>query len=752
MLGGRHVGNVFIGQFFYEDEPQDMELFRQQARRYGFDEKDYLAALDRVPHFSREKVEAGMQFYAKLAGLISTLSFSAIQQSRLLAEQKRVEEALRTTQDQFDFALKKSHIGAWDLNLADFSSHRTPSHDRIFGYETPLPQWTYEMFLEHVLPEDRPQVDRKFQHATATQTDWDFECRIRHPDGEVRWIWGAGGHYPTAEGKSLRMLGVVQDITERKQAEQILQESERKLREAQKMAKLGHWRWDVKTGDVDWSEEVYKIFQLDPAEFTPRIDSIQELSPWPEDHERDQELIHKAMASHVMGEYEQRFLRPDKSVGYFHSTFQGRYNEQGDLIAIAGTAQDITERKRTEAELRLSNERLLFATEGANLGVWNWDLLTDELVWSDRCKTFFGIPLDEAMTFQRFRDALHPDDREAMDAAVRDALDNHTDYDTEYRAILPDGGIHWLEAKGRGYYDAAGNVVRMEGVLIDIAGRKRDEEQLRAYRDHLEQQVKTRTAQLEAVNKELEAFSYSVSHDLRAPLRAIDGFSHALQEDLGDRLDETCQDHLRRVRAATQRMARLIDDLLKLSRLGKVPLDKQRLDLSALAQGIVEELRAGEPARHVEVLVAENVQTKADPTLLAVVLDNLLGNAWKFTSKTSRARIEFGRLDGPPPSAGVTPAAASGGVGAVYFVRDNGAGFDMQYANKLFGAFQRLHSTSEFPGTGIGLATVARIIHRHGGEVWAEGAVDQGATFYFTLQPGARPADNGDSSTPEEKK
>jgi light-regulated signal transduction histidine kinase (bacteriophytochrome) len=277
----------------------------------------------------------------------------------------------------------------------------------------------------------------------------------------------------------------------------------------------------------------------------------------------------------------------------------------------------------------------------------------------------------------------------------------------------------------------------MEGVLIDIAGRKRDEEQLRAYRDHLEQQVKTRTAQLEAVNKELEAFSYSVSHDLRAPLRAIDGFSHALQEDLGDRLDETCQDHLRRVRAATQRMARLIDDLLKLSRLGKVPLDKQRLDLSALAQGIVEELRAGEPARHVEVLVAENVQTKADPTLLAVVLENLLGNAWKFTSKTTRARIEFGRLDAPAP---------------VYFVRDNGVGFDMQYVNKLFGAFQRLHSTSEFPGTGIGLATVARIIHRHGGEVWAEGAVDQGATFYFTLQPGARPADNGDSSTPEEKK
>lgn len=230
--------------------------------------------------------------------------------------------------------------------------------------------------------------------------------------------------------------------------------------------------------------------------------------------------------------------------------------------------------------------------------------------------------------------------------------------------------------------------------------------------------LKESNRRLESTNKELEAFSYSVSHDLRAPLRTIDGFSRILLEDYAEDLDEEARDYLGRVRAASAHMGRLIDDLLNLSRVTRGPLRRERVDLSVMAAEVVGELQRADPARNVEFVVEDGVTAWGDARLLLVALENLLGNAWKFTSKRPGARIEFGVEKRP---------------GGAYYVRDNGAGFDMGYADKLFGAFQRLHSAGEFEGTGIGLATVQRIVHRHGGRVWAEGEVGRGATFYFTL-------------------
>jgi signal transduction histidine kinase len=243
--------------------------------------------------------------------------------------------------------------------------------------------------------------------------------------------------------------------------------------------------------------------------------------------------------------------------------------------------------------------------------------------------------------------------------------------------------------------------------------------------------------ELEGANRELEAFSYSVSHDLRAPLRTIDGFSQILQEDYEAVLDEEGLDYLGRVRAASGHMAMLIDDLLDLSRVSRRPLRREPVDLASLATEIIEGLRAAEPERNVEFVAGGDIKAYGDVSLLKVALENLLGNAWKFTEREGEARIEFG-VDRRP---------RSGLLGPVYFVRDNGAGFDQAYSDKLFGAFQRLHGQDEFEGTGIGLATVARIIHRHGGRVWAEGEVGEGATFYFTL--GGR--DQGDRTASAKK-
>jgi signal transduction histidine kinase len=260
---------------------------------------------------------------------------------------------------------------------------------------------------------------------------------------------------------------------------------------------------------------------------------------------------------------------------------------------------------------------------------------------------------------------------------------------------------------------------RTSELQLEIIQREQAQAELDRLNEELEQRVKQRTAELTAANRELAAFSYSVSHDLRAPLRKIDGFSQALLEDYGHVLEPEAMEYLDRVRAASQQMAQLIDDLLNLSRLTRSEMRRESVDLSAMARSIIADLKQRQPARDVCAQIQEGLAATADERLLRIALSNLLGNAWKFTEKEQKARIEFGMLsdDGCP----------------AFFVRDNGAGFDMAYANKLFGPFQRLHTQDEFEGTGVGLATVQRIVNRHGGRIWAEAAVGRGATFYFTL-------------------
>lgn len=290
--------------------------------------------------------------------------------------------------------------------------------------------------------------------------------------------------------------------------------------------------------------------------------------------------------------------------------------------------------------------------------------------------------------------------------------------DQEERVVWPDGRETWVSTTKMPLLEQTGQIIGTFGISRDITDRKRAEVEL--------QKAKM---ELESANKELEAFSYSVSHDLRAPLRSIDGFSQALLEDYADLLPEAGRSHLKRVCASAQRMAELIDDLLNLSRVTRAVFEPGPVDLSLLAQNIASELQRSEPGRAVEFNIAPNLIASGDARLLQIVLENLLNNAWKFTSKQAQAQIEFGSKNGNDET--------------IYFVRDNGAGFDMTYAGKLFGAFQRLHAMTEYPGTGIGLATVQRIIHRHSGRIWAESVVDQGATFYFSL---SRAITNGDQN------
>jgi PAS domain S-box-containing protein len=315
--------------------------------------------------------------------------------------------------------------------------------------------------------------------------------------------------------------------------------------------------------------------------------------------------------------------------------------------------------------------------------------------------------------------ALHPEDAPGALAAWRAAVDSESVFQYEYRVRGSDGVYHWFSVRGVPVRAEDGSIREWVRVCTDINERRRAEHAVRQLNEQLEARVRERTAQLEEANRELEAFSYSVSHDLRAPLRAVDGFSQALIEDCPEFADERMRRYLDRIRAATLHMAQLIDDLLNLSRISRVALEPVEVDLSALARAVLNSLRQREPEREIELGVWDDISARGDPRLLRVVLENLLANAWKFTGKTAGARIEFGALREPHRT--------------VYFVRDNGAGFDMAHAERLFGAFQRLHAASEFSGTGVGLATVQRVVHRHGGTIWAHARPGKGATFFFTL-------------------
>jgi len=388
-------------------------------------------------------------------------------------------------------------------------------------------------------------------------------------------------------------------------------------------------------------------------------------------------------------------------------------DESGAVTHYVGTLTDISERKQNEEKLRRFRAAM--------------DATEDAIFLVDRASMRF-IDVNEAACRM-----LHLTREEVFALGPDGVLSTpRKDLERSYDAVIAggpgaepvemlwkykDGTQAWVELRRRAQSSAEGWTIVSVG--RDITEHKRHEAELRRLNDELEQRVEQRTHALHVANRELESFSYSVSHDLRAPLRAINGFSRMIDADHAASLDESGRTLFRRVSSAAERMDHLIDDLLKLSRISRQQANMGPVDLSALVQELAEELQAGETGRRVEWLIAPQVQVEGDAGLLRVVLQNLLANAWKYSSKRDTARIEFGvsEQDGQ----------------AVYFVRDNGAGFDMAYADKLFGAFQRLHSPEEFPGNGIGLATVTRIIHRHGGEIWAEGKVEEGACFYFSL-------------------
>ncbi len=378
-------------------------------------------------------------------------------------------------------------------------------------------------------------------------------------------------------------------------------------------------------------------------------------------------------------------------------------------------------RERRKMELEASEQRLKFALETSGVGSVEIDLKTRNTIRTPLHDRLYGYDQPpERWTPEIFLGHVIARDRERVRKAFESATREGREWSLEFRIRRLDGKRRWLWAAGRPLPGNDEEGSRVTIIVQDITEMREAQEQVRRLNTSLERRVAERTAELTAANQELDSFAYAVSHDLRAPLRAMNGFSEALIEDCSDQLDETARGYLNQIVLASARMGELIEGLLVLSRCTRGQIERQSVDLSALAESLLEELRRAEPERQVSQEIQPGLRLEADPRMIEVLMRNLLENAWKYTGQTEQAmiRIQAGEIDGQASIA----------------IEDNGAGFDPDHSERLFKAFQRLHRQDEFPGTGIGLATVQRIVHRHGGRIQAEGQTGVGARFAFTLR------------------
>jgi PAS domain S-box-containing protein len=686
-----------------------------------------------------------------------------------ITEQRKAEERFRVMADASPHFI-------WELSPDGQAQYVNKAALDYVGKT--FEEYTATPWSIYLHPEELDAVASTIMDAVAARKGYRIEHRIKGANGQYRWFVSSADPSFLADGELYRYIGSAIDIHEVKEAEQALAWSNKMLgmvAHAQNLFFSNENIYDMFEKPLldllDLTESEYgfigEILQSEAGQpylkccFLTNIGWNQETRDLWENNRKTGFEFHKldnlfgrvittgeVVIANEPDQDPRRSMtgRPDGHPPL--SSFMGiPFYKNRKLVGMVGIANrpegyaadlierlkpfldacaNIIEAYRSQQEkdqltrvLSESETRFRSLADTAPVAIFMAGEDAQVTYWNKYWLNYTGQTFEESLCTS-WADAVHPDDYERTLQTFTDSYQNRTVYELENRLKGKDGQYRWFFSKGCPRYLPNEEFAGFIGTILDITERKRQEEEIRQLNDELECRVEARTNQLSAVNRELESFSYSVSHDLRAPLRSINGFSQALMEDYGEHIDALGQDFLQRICKESQRMGQLIDDILALSRLTRGEVNKVPVNLSNMAQEIMNTIRGQEPGRiEVQVIIQPNMLAQADEHLIYAVLQNLLDNAWKFTSQREAARIEFGmkEIDGVPS----------------YFVKDNGAGFNMAYVGKLFGAFQRLHAMDEFSGSGIGLATVQRIIHRHGGRVWAEGELEQGATFFFTL-------------------
>lgn len=707
-----------------------------------------------------------------------------------LFERQKIQSALQQSQEHLSLALEASRMGTWNWDIENNRLAWSDTVYELFGQQKENIQLSYETYQSFIHPEDRAAVLQKIQQTLQNPSTFYFvEHRIVCADGTVRWLQARGRVYTTSNGQPARMTGTVIDITEQRATEIALEAANQQL---ERNAQILKRRSQLLQVAAEVSRAASAI--LDPAELSQQVvDLVQQrfglyyvglflvdergenvvlraatgeagremlraghqfpignssMVGWCVANRRarialdvgadavrfNNPLLPKSRSElapplisrgQVLGaltiQSEQEAAFSDEDIETFQTMADQLANAIQNARLYDQLEKELEERKRAEMQVRqlnaeleerverrtlalkASEEKFRALSENNPLRIRRYDR-NGRYLYANRVSDDPDFEPDQIIG-KTIREVVdNPELVELAERCIRQVFETGLPMQTEYQYDKNSYALWYLAPE----FGLDGQVISVITTTLDISERRRMEDELRA-----------RTLELQASNRELESFSYSVSHDLRAPLRALDGFSRILLDDFYDSLPEDGKGYLNRIREAAQQMSQLIDDMLRLSRITRAELHYNPVNLTEIAQRILETLRRDEPTRTAQIHIQEGLATNGDEGLLRIVMENLLNNAWKFSAKADPTQIEVGKtiLEGKE----------------TFFIRDNGVGFNMAYADKLFGVFQRLHSPSEFPGTGVGLAIVQRVIHRHGGRIWVESAPGQGATFYFTL-------------------
>jgi PAS domain S-box-containing protein len=571
-------------------------------------------------------------------------------------------------------------------------------------------------------PDDREAVHRAYEQFLRgpEASPFDVEYRIVRRDGAIRWIHDRA-RAVRSNGHDLdRVAGMAEDITRRHLAEDAVRESEQRFRQLVQLLPMPVWTC-APDGSCTFLSDTWVEYTGVPMEEQLGDRWLEQLHP--DDRARAAAVWRAAHETGARYDIEYRVRRHDGAYRWFYTQGVPIRDERGGIVKWFGANTDIHESVELRESMR--EQQLRFAKIAATVpgAIHSFRRRADGTMCfpyaSASIRDIYGVEPealteDGSLVVRR----THPEDAERVRMQVLESARTMTPFHTELRAQITPDDEKWIEIRSQPVLEADGSVT-WHGFMADVTARKRSEEEIRSLNAALEDRVRQRTEELESANRELEAFSYSVSHDLRAPLRAVDGYSSALVEDFGATLPPDARRYLHEVRSGAQRMGALIDDLLAFSRLGRQTLARRRVDTDAMVRDVVAELTAGAADRPLVMRIGALEPCEGDPALIRQVWVNLLSNALKYTRGRTPAIIEAG--------------SERQNAQIVYFVRDNGAGFDMRYAHKLFRVFQRLHRADEFEGTGVGLAIVKRIVDRHGGQVSFDATPGEGAVFRFTL-------------------
>lgn len=624
--------------------------------------------------------------------------------------------------------VESSHDAVFGNDLDGVITGWNAGAEEIFGYGTGEIVGTSIMRL--IPAARRAEADELQRRVAAGERVQTLEMILQRKGGLAFPASVTLSPIKDATGKVIGVGRVVRDISQRKRLEDSLQQNASLFSTLIAQAPMGTYVVDAQ----------FRMLQIN-AEAMPAFASVRPLIG------RDFNEILEILWGPVMGAQLASIFRHTLETGepYVAPAFTERRHDLGidqsyewetqrvalpdGRYGVVCYFHEVTQRAQALRALQKSRQRMQLAAEATGVGIWEWNLVTNEIHWDAQMFRLYGIPptADGIVRYSDWSGAVLPEELAKNEIALQETVRRKGKSSRSFRIRRrDDAACRHIQSVEIVRLNSHGEAAAVLGTNLDVTERTLADEEIRELNLSLERRVRERTRQLEIANIDLEAFNYSIAHDLRTPLRGIAGFGEMLLHDYGATLDANGKEYLRRILGGCEWMSRLIDDLLTFSQVSRSPLQRERVDFTLLAKHMVDDLKRRHPNRAVTVTIAEGLSVVGDAALLQAALQNLIENAWKFTSRTNAACIVLSAKKAETGS----PAKQDG---PTFFIQDNGVGFDMQYLPRLFHVFQRLHRQEDFPGTGVGLASVQRIIHRHGGRIWAEGAVNQGATFYFTV-------------------